>query len=209
MVQVYSAFASRGYVPTPKLITEIKDKEGNTIYTAGGPKRKKVLAEQTAISMTKMLETAITEGTGTRIKTTYGVQSALAGKTGTSQNYSDAWFFSYNQNLVLGVWVGAMSPQVHFKGGAYGSGSALALPIAGSFWRDVEKVPALRRQFAVGFRRDSTYVSTFECEGEYDPGFFEELLDDLTGKSASSGRDSEDDNQEGWVKRTWQKVFKK
>lgn len=209
MVQAYSAFATRGYVPAPKLITEIKDKAGNTIYTAAGPKRKKVLTEQTAAEMTKMLEMAITQGTGTRIKTAYGVQSALAGKTGTSQNYSDAWFLSYNRNLVFGVWVGAMSPQVHFKSGMYGSGSALALPIAGNFWRDVEKVPVLRRQFAVGFRRDSTYTSHFDCEGENDPSFFEELLDDITGKSASSGEHEDDGHEDGWLRRTWKIVSRK
>ena len=103
-----------------------------------------------------------------------------------------------------------MSPQVHFRTGTYGSGSALALPIAGKFWRDVEKVPALKRQFAVGFRRDSTYSPVFDCDGEYDPNFFEEILDNITGKSASSGRDEDNDESEaGWVKRTWQKVFKK
>jgi penicillin-binding protein 1A len=210
MAQAYSAFATRGYVPVPKLITEIKDKDGNVIYTAESPKRKKVLADHTAVDMTKMLETAITSGTGIRLKTTYGIQSALAGKTGTSQNYSDAWFLSYNQNLVFGVWVGAMSPQVHFRSGTYGSGSALALPIAGNFWRDVERNKALRRQFAVGFRRDSTYSSYFDCDGEYDPNFFEEILDNISGKSASSGRDSDNDEDEpGWAKRTWQKVFKK
>jgi len=210
MVLAYSAFATKGYVPKAQVIVEIKDKNGKTIYSHNQGRKRKAIAASTAADMTQMLETAINSGTGVRLKTTYGIQSALAGKTGTSQNYSDAWFFSYNRKLVMGVWVGAMSPLVHFRGGGYGSGSALALPIAGNFWRDVERNPKLRKQFAVGFRRDSTYTGQFGCEPYYDPSFIEEVLEDLTGKTPNANKQQESaEKDEGWAKRNWNKVFKK
>ena len=217
MTQAYAAFANQGYRTSPYLVAQITDKEGNVIYRHSKERMRKAMSEESAAQLNQMLVTAVRNGTGRSMASVYGVKSALAGKTGTSQNYSDAWFFSYNRNLVFGVWVGAMQPEVHFHSGSNGSGSALALPIAGMFWRDIERNSVLRRQYAVGFPGDSAVTDTFDCPGIYDPTFFERIFgfggEDDDTEAESSGRTrgeaNKEDEDDGWLKRTWKKVFKK
>jgi penicillin-binding protein 1A len=65
----------------------------------------------------------------------YGFKNPIAGKTGTTQNYSDGWFMGMVPNLVTGVWVGGEDRAVHFKSGRYGAGAAMALPIWGVYMK--------------------------------------------------------------------------
>lgn len=128
----YSAFANGGKKIDSYCITEIKDKHGKLIF-----KRREVedlegiMDEETANNIAAVLLKAVNEGTGTAIRKKYKVKFPFAGKTGTSQNYSDAWFVGFNDKIIMVSRVGANSPKIHFSSGAYGSGSRLALPIVG------------------------------------------------------------------------------
>jgi penicillin-binding protein 1A len=84
--------------------------------------------------VTHMMETAINEGTGTKIRSSYRIYSDFAGKTGTTQNHSDGWFVGLTPNLVTGSWVGSEDPGIHFRTITYGQGSFMALPIVGKFY---------------------------------------------------------------------------
>ena len=81
--------------------------------------------------MNAILQKAVREGTGSPLGSVYGINMPLAGKTGTTQDYADAWFVAYNPSLVMVSRVGASLPSVHFSSGSNGSGSTLALPLIG------------------------------------------------------------------------------
>ena len=87
----------------------------------------RIMTERSSQLMSAMLQKAIREGTGASMSSVYGVDFPLAGKTGTSQDYSDAWFAAFNPKLVIVSRAGASSRAIHFNNGSYGSGSALAL----------------------------------------------------------------------------------
>ncbi|MEA3435736.1 MAG: transglycosylase domain-containing protein, partial [Thermodesulfobacteriota bacterium] len=130
IVSAYSTFANYGSIHDDLvMIDKITDAEGNTIYSSDLDIGTRIIQPYIADQITVILEKAINEGTGRQIRSRFGIDSDLAGKTGTAQNYSNAWFMSYTPNLVIGTWVGARSPEMHFNSGL-GSGSALALPIS-------------------------------------------------------------------------------
>ena len=151
IVKAYSSFANNGSLLNDLLmIKKITTARGEIIYENEEAGKSQVIASTTSEQITAMLELAIDEGTGIRIRNTYGIKTDLAGKTGTAQNYSDAWFISYTPNLVLGIWVGARSPKMHFTTGM-GSGSSLALPISGTIISSIEKQSYLRRKYLTDF----------------------------------------------------------
>ncbi|MCB0793251.1 MAG: transglycosylase domain-containing protein [Flavobacteriales bacterium] len=146
LVSAYSVFANTGQRAEPRTIDRITDASGKVIYQAKAPRKHQVLDRGTATTITAMLQRAVDEGTGSPLRTRFGVRSELAGKTGTGQEHSDAWFMVYTKDLVLGIWVGAMDPSVHFRSSA-GSGSQLALPIAGGILKEMERSSSLRRMY--------------------------------------------------------------
>lgn len=171
LVKAYSAFASNGFLLDDLIMIEkITDADGNIIYKNEQLKKSRVLKPEIAEQMTSMLELAINEGTGIRMRNRYGIKADLAGKTGTAQNYSDARFMVYTPHLVLGVWVGANSTEVHFRSGL-GSGSALALPIAGEILRGVEKEPQMKSKYLTPFQFSDLITDSINCEAFREKGF--------------------------------------
>ena len=163
MVRAYGAFANKGQITEPVMINKITDAKGNVLYTRKAARFEKVFNESTAETITSILQRAINQGTGTRIRNQYGVRADLAGKTGTAQNYTNAWFIAYTPNMVVGTWVGASTPEVHFYSGT-GSGSSLALPIVGNVLRGIENNSGLRRQFLTPFSTSDSVYSVLNCE---------------------------------------------
>ena len=86
-----------------------------------------IISKQTAYQITSILNGVITRGTGKKLK---DLNVPLAGKTGTTNNNFDAWFISYNSNLVIGVYIGFDNPRTL---GKYETGSKAALPIFKDF----------------------------------------------------------------------------
>ena len=116
----YASFANGGKLIEAKMILSIESANGEILYQAEPKKGKRILDERSSELINAMLQKAINEGTGVAARSTYGVSLPLAGKTGTSQNYSDAWFIGYNPEIVIATRVGASSPAIHFKSGSYG-----------------------------------------------------------------------------------------
>jgi penicillin-binding protein 1A len=87
--------------------------------------------------MEKMLERVTTHGTAAKIKYYYKIPGAVGGKTGTTQNYSDAWFMGITPSLVTGVWTGFEDRAIHFRSMSLGSGSAQAMPIWANYMKSV------------------------------------------------------------------------
>ncbi|MEX1131996.1 MAG: transglycosylase domain-containing protein [Flavobacteriales bacterium] len=180
LVAAYGAFAMRGKRMEPQLITKITDAQGNVIHQAKAPRGQQALAPATAAAVTAMLQRVIDQGTGASLRSRFGITSDLAGKTGSSQDYGDAWFVAYTPGLVVGTWVGAFDPSVHFNS-ALGTGSQLALPIAGMVLKELESKPELRRKYIHSFDWVGEYEIDLDCEPRRERSGVERFIDDLFG----------------------------
>ncbi len=140
MVNAYGTVINDGLYVLPIFVTRIEDKDGYVIYESK-VKPKRVLSYENSFLMTEMLKGGITEPGGTsRALWNYDLMrwdTEFGGKTGTSSNYSDAWYIGVTPKLVAGAWVGAEHRSVHFRSGALGQASRTALPV---FARFMEKV---------------------------------------------------------------------
>jgi membrane carboxypeptidase/penicillin-binding protein len=86
--------------------------------------------------MEKMLERVTAHGTAAKVKYLYQVPGAVGGKTGTTQNYSDGWFIGITSTLATGIWTGFEDRAIHFRSMSLGSGSAMAMPIFGTYMKN-------------------------------------------------------------------------
>ena len=106
MAQAFGAFANRGIKTEPISILRVEDNRGNILYEAN-PNREIAISEEVAYLMNDMLQSVIQDGTGWRAD----LNRPTAGKTGTTNNYTDAWFVGYTPDLVTAVWVGEDAPR--------------------------------------------------------------------------------------------------
>ncbi len=165
MVGAYTCFANLGTFSKPHFLQRIEDKDGNVLATFG-TEQKEAIPEKTAYVLTEMLKGVINKGTATRLRSKYGLQMPLAGKTGTTQGNADAWFIAYNPDIVVGAWVGLEQPSVHFASNTSGAGATGALPIVGGFMRRVFNDHALRTKITTNdfaLPSDSTFTVNFNC----------------------------------------------
>jgi penicillin-binding protein 1A len=100
----YGVFANRGIRNDPLYILKVEDKNG-TVLEKNAPRPVEVLSEETASVMTSMLQSVMDHGTGYPARAR-GFMNPAAGKTGTMDDYTDAWFVGYTPSLSCGVWVG-------------------------------------------------------------------------------------------------------
>jgi penicillin-binding protein 1A len=148
----YAAFANGGFKITPYSIESIKTRDGEIIWQKEITRnRERVITEKTSLLIGAILQKALTEGTGASLRYSFGVNLPLAGKTGTSQEYSDAWFAAFNPKLVMVARVGASSPAIHFYSGSDGTGSALALPLIARTLKKVQDNPGLTEKLTASF----------------------------------------------------------
>ncbi len=136
MVNAYIPFANNGYTQELKYLLRIEDKHGKVIYSAEEKEETEptqVLDSLTNELVVRMMQSVVDNGTGRRLRSTYGLTGQIAGKTGTTQNHSDGWFIGYTPDIVAGVWVGGASPKVRFRSLNLGAGGNMALPIWGGF----------------------------------------------------------------------------
>ncbi len=140
LTSAYGVFANEGVLVSPTSILRIEDKNGNLLEEKA-PTKKEVLSKETSYLMTDLLKGVVNGGTATR-----GVRSffngVCAGKTGTTNDYADAWFIGFTPHLVAGVWVGFDEPRIRFKS-SDGQGGRAAAPIFGRFMQKVYEDPSL------------------------------------------------------------------
>ena len=153
LTSAYSAFVNGGKLITPILIDRVQDSEGHTLVNNENRKclncdqisftsktypeikdnYKKVFSPQTAYQITSLLEGVIQRGTGKKLRK---LELNIAGKTGTTNKNTDAWFIGYTSNYVIGVYVGMDNPEPL---GKYETGSKTALPIFENFVKKAVK----------------------------------------------------------------------
>jgi penicillin-binding protein 1A len=210
IVRAYGSFANQGQMNEPVMINKITDADGNTLYIRESTEPAKVFSTGTSQMITAILQEAINQGTGVKIRSHYGIRAELAGKTGTAQTYSDAWFIAYTPDLVIGTWVGARTPDVHFYSNN-GSGSSLALPIVANVIREIEKDSALRKRYLTSFTFPSDVYSFLQCEPFFQKGI-KGFLNRLFNRNTKDDDDTQDSakkekNRRG-VKSFFKKLFK-
>jgi penicillin-binding protein 1A len=124
MVAAYAALSNQGVYSKPFGITKIEDRYGNIIKEFY-PDRKEVLSEETAYLMTSLMQTVMDRGTGGSARWKYKFNRPAAGKTGTTQAWSDAWFVGFTPQIAAGCWFGVDDYQVPLGPGQDGSKAAL------------------------------------------------------------------------------------
>jgi 1A family penicillin-binding protein len=132
----FAMFPNGGFAVRPRGIVRVIDADGGTAY-ANPPHSERVISPQTAFQMVSMLEDVIARGTASAART-WGIRFAAGGKTGTTDDFKDAWFVGFSSSVVAGVWVGFDQPRTIGRD-AYGS--RYALPI----WSDFMRRAAPRR----------------------------------------------------------------
>jgi membrane peptidoglycan carboxypeptidase len=134
MTAAYGAFANHGLLPEPRLIRRVETQAGELLYeNAASPHR--VIRESTAFMMTTMLADVVNSGTAWPARRV-GFTLPAAGKTGTTNDYHDAWFIGFTPRLVSGVWIGYDQPRTIVAGGYAGE---LAVPLWGRFMMQATK----------------------------------------------------------------------
>ena len=148
MVNAYCTIANDGKHIEPVLVTRIVDKDGNEVYKSPA-EEKQVIPYKSAFFMQQLLMGGMREPGGTSQSLWGYVNNAqdtdFGGKTGTSNNHSDAWFMGVSPNIVVGAWVGGEYRSIHFRTGALGQGSRTALPICGYFLQSLMGDPQFKR----------------------------------------------------------------
>ena len=145
MIAAYSVYPNKGIYVEPYCITAINDKDGNELFRKNSGDKREVLRPAAAVIVTDMMRSVMDEvgGTGRGARTRYGFKPAAAGKTGTTNDYTDAWFIGFTPHLVAGVWVGIDNPSLRLW--PRQAGSSAALPMWAFFMKEVySQIPKYR-----------------------------------------------------------------
>ncbi len=142
MTSAMSTYANKGIHIEPIFVTRIEDKNGLVLENFT-PKHEEAMSEKTAYLMLDLMRGVVDEGSAGRLRWRYGLTQAIAGKTGTTQNHSDAWFMGITPTLTTGVWVGGELRSIHFNSMRLGQGANAALPIWGIYMKNVYADPEL------------------------------------------------------------------
>ncbi len=134
MVSAYASIANGGVYREPIWVTRIADNDGN-VLAEFSPRSNDALSEEIAIDLIEMMRGVINEGTGSAIRSSFGIYADVAGKTGTTQNNTDGWFILMHPTLVGGAWVGFNDGRIAFRSNYWGQGAHNALYIVGDFYR--------------------------------------------------------------------------
>ena len=169
MAGAMATYANRGEYVEPIIITRIEDSKG-MVLERFTPKRNEALSEATAYMMLELMKGVVHSGTGARLNYKYHLNNystAIAGKTGTTQNNSDCWFVGITPKLATVIWTGGETRYIHFRNMTYGQGAAQALPIFGLFMEKIYKDPKFGYS-KLSFDRPSVPIeidcSTFQQE---------------------------------------------
>jgi penicillin-binding protein 1A len=164
----YTMFPNEGVRRQPYIIESIEDRYGKTIYKASRAELRCITPAVNYV-MNELLRDVIRKGTAT-VAASFGLSVPAAGKTGTTDDYKDAWFIGYTTRLTCGVWVGMDRPQ---RIADRGYGSKLALPIWVDFIQNASAWKYVPQNFAipgnlrpVELCRASGGVATPECKAE-------------------------------------------
>ncbi|MED5618918.1 penicillin-binding protein 1A [Ideonella sp. BN130291] len=170
MVNAYCTIAAQGARHKPVFVRRITGR-GGEVLAEFGSETARAMSPDTAVDLIDMMRGVVNQGTGTMVKTRFGLVADIAGKTGTTQNNTDGWFILMHPNLVAGAWVGFDDQRVTMRSDYWGQGGHNAVLLVGDFFRDALKgklldakasFPPPRRPPVV-----TTYVPPADVEDSY------------------------------------------
>ena len=203
LTSAYGVYDNEGILVSPIAILRIEDNDGNVIED-NSPDKKEVLSKETAYLMTDLLKGVVNGGTATTAIRSY-FSGVCAGKTGTTNDYADAWFVGFTPQLVAGVWVGFDDARIRFTT-SDGQGGRAAAPIFGLFMQKTYEDPdiGLTQETFVqpeGIITDTICVDTKKKAREWCPNKMTEifnakyplgLCDKHTSADWNQGKEGED-----------------
>jgi penicillin-binding protein 1A len=176
MAAAMATFANKGEYVEPIIVTRIEDNKGRVLESFT-PSRNEALSEVTAYMMIELMKGVVHSGTGARLNYKYHLNqysTAIAGKTGTTQNNSDCWFVGITPKLATAIWTGGELRSIHFRNMTYGQGAAQALPIFGHYMEKIYNDPKIKF-YRGDFERPSVPIemdcSKFQQEVENESSF--------------------------------------
>lgn len=138
MVCAYSEIVNGGRKVIPYYLKSIESNSGAVLEEFRNIQPDEQIAQpENCYIITHMLKSVVNDGTGSTIRSVWGIDSEFAGKTGTTQDQADGWFIGMTPALVAGAWVGGEDPSVHFRTLGAGAGGHTALPIVGQFYSQI------------------------------------------------------------------------
>jgi penicillin-binding protein 1A len=168
LVNAYCTPCNNGKHRDPVLVTRILDRDGNEIYVAPDDE-KQALSRKSAFMVQQLLMGGMS-GTSSRLRGFVGydvTDTDFGGKTGTSNNHSDAWFIGTTPKLVCGAWVGGEYRCIHFRTGELGQGNRTALPICGYFLNSVLKDERFKQYHAKFDKPTDLSINDYGCGGYF------------------------------------------
>jgi penicillin-binding protein 1A len=164
MARAYTTFPNYGKPMYEVILLKIVDRDDISLNIAPVKESKNVFSEKTGEIMVEMLKRVVFQGIAAPIRYDFQLFGDIGGKTGTSQNQADGWFIGFTSNLVVGAWVGAENPAIHFKTMELGQASHTALPINGEFLRMLNKDDSFQYYLKEDFKKPSKDVlKLFNC----------------------------------------------
>lgn len=201
LVNAYGTVAYDGMHVDPVFITKITDSDGNIVFE-NKQEETRALPQEAAFYMQKLLEASVFDAGGTsqpiaggQYLGPYLKNMSVGGKTGTSNNHSDAWFVGVTPSLVAGAWVGGEYRSIHFRTGALGQGSRTALPIVGAFFHNVMEIADLRGKYQRKYGMPPTDIAPSSYEASYVPET--SASDSLSNDSTQVATEYDDDDLMG------------
>ena len=155
LTNAFNTLAGNGIRVKPIMVTRVVDTRGMVIEETR-PEEQPVLRPQTAYVVANMMQSVVNEGTATVIRQ-LGYEGLAAGKTGTTDDYADAWFIGFTPEITCGVWIGFDKKKPIFKGA---TGGSVAAPVWGDFMKTVRPDSVPSDSFAV----PDSIISTAVCE---------------------------------------------
>ena len=168
LVNAYCTPCNNGVHRSPVLVTRILDRDGKEIYVAPDDS-KEALSRKSAFMVQQLLMGGMS-GTSSRLRGFVGydvTDTDFGGKTGTSNNHSDAWFIGTTPKLVCGAWVGGEYRCIHFRTGELGQGNRTALPICGYFLQSVLKDERFKQYHAKFDKPADLSANDYSCGGYF------------------------------------------
>ncbi|MDR6494050.1 penicillin-binding protein 1A [Paraburkholderia terricola] len=165
MVSAYGTIANLGGYVEPVMVTRIEDRNGEVLAEFAPAPPRQELSADAARTLVDVMRDVVSRGTGSSIRSRFGVRGDVAGKTGTTQGNADGWFILIHPQLVAGAWVGFNDSRVTLRSDYWGQGAHSALPIVGDFFQRAQR---------------SKLVDTrVKFETGQEPGWFAERSDRL------------------------------
>ncbi|HDP99562.1 MAG TPA: PBP1A family penicillin-binding protein [bacterium] len=177
LTSAFGVFANQGILAKPLFYSQVVDKSNN-ILEEHQPEVREVLRKETAFIMTDLLQTVVNRGTGASARSVYNFRHPAGGKTGTTNDYTDAWFVGFTKHIVAGVWVGFDDPMKSL--GPNQAGAVVALPIWANFMKtahDTLQLPPTPFKMPAGVIRLEICRETKKLATEFCPEIMSEIFE--------------------------------